>query len=87
MYMCPYICIITELCIIIIVCYLIMDIHCEAYPIMDTHNWIIDIHNWTSCAVEITHMYSSWIIVWQYRHVFSALQGFFFQTLLTVNVH
>ena len=22
-----------------------MDIHCEAYPNMDTQHWIIDIHN------------------------------------------
>ena len=29
-----------------------MDIHHEAYPIMNTHNWIIDIHNWISCAVR-----------------------------------
>ena len=36
-----------------------MDIHCEAYPIMDTHHRIIDIHNWTACAVEITRMYLS----------------------------
>ena len=43
---------------------IVLWIHCEAYPIMDTHHWIIDIHNWTSCAVEITGMYLALIILW-----------------------
>ena len=54
-----------------------MDIHCEAYPIMNTHHWITDIHNWTSRAVEITRMYLSWIILWYYRHILAVLQGVF----------
>ena len=54
------ICIITELCISTLLNY--------GYPLWSISNygypWIIDIHNWTSCAVEITRIYLSWIILW-----------------------